>query len=85
MLQDQEQAQQFKCFELPESIAYLGPKLKKGKTFEDAELCANAAGTCSLASLTLAESLRAHASKINSACKALRTLLNASQEEFDEL
>jgi hypothetical protein len=46
MLQDQEQAQEFKSLELPDSIAYLGPKLRKGKAFEDAELWANAACTC---------------------------------------
>jgi hypothetical protein len=71
--------------ELPESIAYLGPKLKKGKTFEDAELQANAAGTCGLLALTCAELSRAHANKINSACKTLPPLINTSQEELDEL
>jgi hypothetical protein len=59
MLQDQEQAQEFKSLELPDSIAYLGPKLKKGKAFEDAELLTNAAGTCGQAALTCAESSRA--------------------------
>jgi hypothetical protein len=78
-LQVQKQAQQFKSVELPDSIAYLGPKLKKGKAFEDAELRANAAGTC-------AESSLAFSNKINSACNALLlALLNASEEELDEL
>jgi hypothetical protein len=86
MLQDQEQAQQFKSLELPDSIAYLGPKLKKGKAFEDAELRANAAGTCGLAALTGAESSRTFANKINSTCKApLLPSLGASQVELDEL
>jgi hypothetical protein len=59
MLQDQEQVQQFKSLELPDSIAYLGTKLKKAKIFEDAELRADAAGTCGLAALTCTESSRA--------------------------
>jgi hypothetical protein len=63
MLQDQEQAQQFKSLELPDSIAYLGPKLNKGKAFEDAELRANAAGTCGLAALICAESSCAFAQR----------------------
>jgi hypothetical protein len=80
-LQDQEQAQQFKSLELPDSIAYLGPK-----AFEDAELRANAAGTCSLAALTCKESSCTFANKINSTCKApIPPLLNAFQEELDEL
>jgi hypothetical protein len=45
MLQDQEEAWEFKSLDLPECIAYLDPKLMKGKAFEDAELRANAAGT----------------------------------------
>jgi hypothetical protein len=78
----QEQAQQFKSFELPDSITYLGPKLKKGRAFEDAKLQANATGTCGLAALTS----RAFANKINSMCKApLPPLLNAYQEESDKL
>jgi hypothetical protein len=85
MLQNQKQTQQFKSLELPDSIAYLGPKLKKGKAFEDAELRANVAGACGLAVVTCAESSRAFANKINSACKALLPLLGASQEELDEL
>jgi hypothetical protein len=86
MLQDQEQAQQFKSLELSDSIAYLGPTLKKGKAFKDAELRANAAGTCGLAALTCAESSCAFANKINSTCKApLPPLLKASQEELGEL
>jgi hypothetical protein len=86
MVQDQEQAQQFNPLELPDSIAYMSPKLKNGKAFEDAELRANAAGTCGLAALTCAESSRTFANKINSAYKApLLPLLNASQEELDEL
>jgi hypothetical protein len=81
----QEQAQQFKSLEHPYSIAYLGPKLKNGKAFEDAELRANAAGTCGLATLTCAESSRAFANKFNSACKApLPPLLSSSEEELDE-
>jgi hypothetical protein len=86
MLQDQEQAQQFKSLELPDPIAYLGLKLKKGKSFEDAELRANTAGTCGLAAFTCAKSSRTFANKINSVCKApFPRLLNASQEELDEL
>jgi hypothetical protein len=57
----------------------------KGKAFEDAELRANAAGTCGLAALTCAESSRAHASRIHATCKALPPLPNASQEELDAL
>jgi hypothetical protein len=86
MLQDQEQAQEFKFLDFPDSIAYLGPKLMKGRAFEDAELRANAAGTCGLAALTCVESSRAFANKIDSTCKApLPPLLDASQEELDEL
>jgi hypothetical protein len=33
MLQDQEQALEFKYLDLSECIAYLGPKLMKGKAF----------------------------------------------------
>jgi hypothetical protein len=85
-LQDQKPAQQFKSLKLPDSIAYLGPKLKKGKSFEDAELRVNATGTFSLAALTCAKSSHAFADKINSACNApLPPLLNASQKELDEL
>jgi hypothetical protein len=58
----------------------------KGKAFEDAELQANAAGTCGLAALTCAESTRTFANKINSACKApLPPLHGTSQEDIDEL
>jgi hypothetical protein len=85
MLQEQEQAQQFNCLKLPESIAYLEPELKKGKTIEDAELRANAASMCGLAALICAKLLRAYASRIHSACKALLPLLNASQEKLDVL
>jgi hypothetical protein len=38
MLQDQEQAQEFRSLDLPDCIAYLGPKLMKGKAFEDTVL-----------------------------------------------
>jgi hypothetical protein len=85
MLQDQEKAEPFRCLKLPESINWLEPELKKGKAFEDAELQANADGTCGLAVLTCAESSRAHASRIHAACKALPPLPNASQEELDAL
>jgi hypothetical protein len=86
MLQDQEQALEFKSLVLPECIAYLGPKLMKGKAFEDAELRANAVGTCGLAALTCAESSRAFANKIDSTGKApLPPLHGASQEDIDEL
>jgi hypothetical protein len=86
MLQDQEAALEFKSLELPECISYLGPKLMKGKAFEEAELRANTAGTCGLAALTCAESTRAFANKINSACKApLLPLHGASQEDIDEI
>jgi hypothetical protein len=86
MLQDQEQGQKFKSLELPDCITYLGPKLMKGKAFEDAELWVNAAGTCGLAALTCAKSSRTFANKINFACKApLPPLLGASQEELDKL
>jgi hypothetical protein len=86
MLQDQEQALEFKSLDLPDCIAYLGSKLMKGKAFEDAELRANAAGTCCLAALTCVESSRAFANKINSACKApLPSLHGASQEDINGL
>jgi hypothetical protein len=85
MLQDQEKAEPFRCLKLLESINWLKPELRKAKTFEDAELRANAAGTCGLAALTCAESSRAHASRIHASCNALPPLPNASQEELDTL
>jgi hypothetical protein len=52
LLQDQEAALEFKSLKLPDCISYLGPKLMKGKAFNEAELRANAAGHCSLGALT---------------------------------
>jgi hypothetical protein len=85
MLQGQAKADSFRSLKLPDSINWLEPELMKSKAFEDAELRANATGTCGLAALTCAESSRAHASRIHATCKTLPPLPNASQEELNAL
>jgi hypothetical protein len=85
MLQGQAKVEPFRYLKLSDSINWLEPELMKGKAFEDAELQANAAGTCGLAALTCAEYSRAHASRIHTTCKVLPPLPNASQEELDAL
>jgi hypothetical protein len=43
----------------------------KGKTLDDTEARANAAGTCGLSALTCLKTSHAHAAKINALCKSL--------------
>jgi hypothetical protein len=57
----------------------------RGKAFEDSELRANAAGTCSLSILTCAETSHAHASNIHTMCKTVPPMANASQKELNTL
>jgi hypothetical protein len=45
MLQGQKKAEPFRTLSLLDSINWLEPELMKGKTYEDSELRANAAGT----------------------------------------
>jgi hypothetical protein len=85
MLQGQAKAELFRSLKLPDSINWLEPDFMKGKAFEDAELQANAAGTCGLAALTCVESSHAHASRMHAMCKALPLFPNASQEELNAL
>jgi hypothetical protein len=71
----------FRGLKLQDSIDWLKPELMRGKTLEDAELWANTAGMCGLSALTCRETSRAHADKINTICKSLPPLANASKED----
>jgi hypothetical protein len=84
MLQGQKKAEPFRNLRLPD-VNWLKPELMKGKTYEDSELRANAAGMCGLAALTCAETSHTHASRIHATCKTLPPLPNASQEELNAL
>jgi hypothetical protein len=46
LLKDRKKGAPFRALRLPDSINWLEPELMKDKTFEDAELRANIAGTC---------------------------------------
>jgi hypothetical protein len=51
MLKGWKKAEPFRALRLPDTINWLKPELMKGKTFEDSELRANAAGMCGLSAL----------------------------------
>jgi hypothetical protein len=85
MLKGHKKAVPFRFLRLPDPINWLEPQLMKGKAFEDAELRANAAGTCGLSALTCVETSRAHASIIHTMCKNLPPMANASQKELKAL
>jgi hypothetical protein len=50
MLKGRKKAEPFRALRLPDTFNWLEPELR-GKTFEDSELRANAAGTCGLSAL----------------------------------
>jgi hypothetical protein len=85
ILQGRRKEAPFRALKLPESIDWLKPELMRGKTLDDAKARANAAGTCSLSTLTCLETTRAHADKIHSLCKLLPPMTDASKEDVAAL
>jgi hypothetical protein len=85
MLKGLKKAAPFRALRLPDPINWLEPELMTGKAFEEAELRANAAGTCSLSALMCMETSRAYANIIHTMCKTLLPMANASQEELTAL
>jgi hypothetical protein len=81
ILQGRRKEAPFRALKLPESIDWLEPEVMRGKTLDDAEARANAAGTCGFSALTCLETSRAHALKIDALCKAFRPFTGNPKED----